>query len=111
MKRARPPDGVPRKDHLFTNNRSLCGRWTYSGGEPVEPDELDEDEPGLCKTCVARAISNGAGGPEECPLCNADLRGKKYVDHLLRNCDAVLEERAERATEREAALGNAGESP
>lgn len=57
MKRGRPTNalgGTPRKDHLFEEKRSLCGKWLYGGGREVQPDEVDEDDEDLCKACARK---------------------------------------------------------
>lgn len=57
MKRARPRlalGGGARKDHLFEDKTSLCGKYTYGGGREVDPEELEYDDT-ICKQCARKA--------------------------------------------------------
>lgn len=62
MKRGRPVHalgGTPRKDHLFVDKESLCGKWMYGGGREIEPGEaISEDalrDDDLCRACLRKA--------------------------------------------------------
>lgn len=60
MKRGRPTHalgGGARKDHLFEDKRSLCGKYIYGGGREVDPEGLVVDPSEVCKRC-ARAADN-----------------------------------------------------
>lgn len=58
MKRGRPihaQGGGARKDHLFEEDRSLCGSYLWGGGRDVNPDEMENDEDELCQRCARKA--------------------------------------------------------
>ena len=47
--------GGARKDHLFENKESLCGKYLYGGGREVDVDEQSTDDEELCKQCARKA--------------------------------------------------------
>ena len=55
LKRGRPTralGGGARKDHLFQDKRSLCGKYMWGGGHEVSPEDVTEEDEELCKKCA-----------------------------------------------------------
>lgn len=60
IRRGRPTHalgGGARKDHLFTDKTSLCGKYMWGGGREIDPDRIDYEEQSdeLCKSCAQEA--------------------------------------------------------
>lgn len=57
LKRGKPVHalgGGAQVDHLFRNGRSLCDKYMWGGGEPVDEEEVEYEPGQVCKTCCRK---------------------------------------------------------